>query len=148
MSDETGVVLVVEDSPDQAGSLGLLLSLRGHQVALAGDGEQALAYLRHHPPPSLIVLDLIMPGVDGWAFLRERRAEPRLAAVPVLVCSAAARGDGPPDGEELLADCDAALRKPIEAEALDEAVRSYAVAAPAPKFKPRYQAPAKRPRSK
>jgi len=133
MSDAPGAVLVVEDSPDEAGSIGLLLSLRGHQVALAGDGEQALAYLRTHPSPSLIVLDLIMPGLDGWAFLRRRRLNPRLAAVPVLVCSAAARGEGPDDAEELLADCAGALRKPFEPAALEQAVRALTErAGPAP----------------
>jgi cyclic di-GMP phosphodiesterase len=130
VSDQSNVVLVVEDSPEQAGSLGLLLSLRGHQVALAGDGEQALAYLRHHPLPSLIVLDLIMPGLDGWGFLRERRREPRLLQVPVLLCSAAARGEGPADAEELIATCAGALRKPFEPEVLDEKVRALAVTPP------------------
>jgi two-component system chemotaxis response regulator CheY len=124
MSDAPRAVLVVEDSPDQAGSLGHFLVLRGHHVALAGDGEQALTYLRTHPLPRLILLDLMLPVMDGWALLRERRADPRLAAVPVLVCSGVARGDGPADREELLSGCDGALRKPVEPDALDEAVRS------------------------
>jgi CheY-like chemotaxis protein len=130
MSETARTILVVEDSPDEAGSVALLLTLRGHRVALAGDGEQALAYLRHHPAPSLIVLDLMMPGMDGWAFLRERKRDPALAKVPVLLCSAAARGEGPADAEELLATCDGALRKPFEPEVLDDEVR--ALAAPPP----------------
>jgi len=52
-----------------------------------GDGAEALAYLRRAPAPSSIVLDLTMPGMDGWAFLEERNRDRALRSIPVIVLS-------------------------------------------------------------
>ncbi len=81
------VVLVVDDNADARNSLALLLRLLGVDVATAGDGREALDYLRAHEPPSLIVLDLRMPGMDGFQFRDAQRREPALSRIPVIVCS-------------------------------------------------------------
>src|SRR5262245_9392754 len=62
------VVLIVEDRPDTRKSLAMLLTASGFPAAEAADGQQALDYLRSHPPPGLILLDLAMPVMDGWEF--------------------------------------------------------------------------------
>jgi CheY-like chemotaxis protein len=68
----------------------MTLRLAGHAVDTAGDGADALERLRHGPPPCLIFLDLAMPVMDGFEFLRRRWEIPALAGVPVVVVSALA----------------------------------------------------------
>jgi len=79
------VVLIVDDNRDARASLAILLEFFSFSVATVGDGQEALAYLRDHPPPCLIVLDLRMPEMDGWQFLAARRSNPELSFIPVLV---------------------------------------------------------------
>ena len=80
-------VLVVDDCKDVRCSLALLLGIVGFRVAAASDGQEALDYLKTHPAPSVIVLDLRMPRMDGIRFRQEQVREPQLAAIPVIVSS-------------------------------------------------------------
>jgi CheY-like chemotaxis protein len=75
-------VLIVEDDVATRASLVLLLQAEGYAADSVSDGRQALSYLRSHPPPRLVVLDLLMPVMDGWQFLAKRQGDPHLAAVP------------------------------------------------------------------
>lgn len=81
-------VLVVDDDLDTRDALGARLARAGYGVATAGDGAQALEYLKRAARPSLILLDLAMPVMDGWQFLAERERDPELRAIPVVVISA------------------------------------------------------------
>jgi CheY-like chemotaxis protein len=81
-------VLVVEDDPDLRLSVVLLLRLSGIPAAEAADGGEALAYLRSRLPPCLILLDLVMHGVDGYAFRQAQLRDPNLMDIPVAVCTA------------------------------------------------------------
>jgi CheY-like chemotaxis protein len=82
-------VLIVEDDDDIRISLAESLALYGYEVALARDGQEALDRLRSGlPQPRLILLDLMMPGVDGWQFRAEQEKDPRLSEIPVVVLSA------------------------------------------------------------
>lgn len=84
-------VLVVEDEPELRDVLCHILT-DGPIVAVpARDGRQAIEWLRREPTPSVIVLDLMLPEIDGLGVLDWLRVEPRLAGVPVVVVSAAAR---------------------------------------------------------
>jgi CheY-like chemotaxis protein len=118
-------VLIVEDNLDLALTLAMYLELRGHEVAVARDGAEGLAFLRDRPLPSLIVLDLLMPVLDGWGLRREQLRDPRLAAVPVLVCSGAPGWRAPPDGDALLDGCVAVLHKPVEPEVVAGVARRF-----------------------
>ena len=80
-------VLVVDDDPDARARLHTTLSRHGWTVTEAGDGAEALAKVRH-APPHLIVLDLTMPVMDGFTFLRRLREMPGCADIPVVVLSA------------------------------------------------------------
>ena len=80
-------ILVVEDDPDLRDVIGLQLEHAGYAVVHKADGAEALAYLHHAAPPSLILLDLRMPVMDGWEFLTERDRDAALHAIPVLVLS-------------------------------------------------------------
>jgi CheY-like chemotaxis protein len=83
-----GPVLIVDDEPDVHMLLADLLQREGYDVAVASDGAAALTYLRETDVlPCLILLDLVMPNVDGWAFIEQRHADPRLAAIPVVLIS-------------------------------------------------------------
>jgi two-component system response regulator CpxR len=83
-------VLLVEDDPATRASLGLIFRLAGHAVDSAGDGAEALDRALRGPPPCLIFLDLTMPVMDGWEFLRRRQKSLALSAIPVVVVSALA----------------------------------------------------------
>jgi CheY-like chemotaxis protein len=80
-------VLVVDDDEDLREVLTEILGARGYFVETACDGAEALARLRAGPSPSIILLDLRMPGMSGWEFCREQRRDPALAEIPVLVLS-------------------------------------------------------------
>jgi CheY-like chemotaxis protein len=83
------LVLVVDDDPATCAGLASALEAEGYAVAQAADGSEALQALRAGLRPGLILLDLAMPGMDGWAFLRERERDAELASIPVIVVSAA-----------------------------------------------------------
>ncbi len=80
-------ILVVDDNPDLNFVLARLLRRLGHTVATADSGEAALGFM-NAALPSLVILDLMMPGMYGNEVLRRMRAEPRTAAVPVAVYTA------------------------------------------------------------
>src|ERR1700726_2954030 len=78
-------VLVVDDEADLRELVRINLSLDGHRVLLAADGDEALRVV-HDQPPDVIVLDVMMPRRDGWEVLGTIKAErPRQAQIPVLM---------------------------------------------------------------
>jgi len=81
-------VLVVEDDPQSAEALRALLSAQGMETVIAADGEQALAHLqRHADDVCLVLLDLMLPKMDGWEFRLRQTSDPRLVRVPVIAMS-------------------------------------------------------------
>jgi len=82
-------ILVVEDQADLREGLCYSLRKQGYYVTGVADGREALARLRGAGPrPDLILLDLVMPNVDGWHFRDEQKQDPKLASIPVVVMSA------------------------------------------------------------
>ena len=90
---EHAPVLVVEDEAIIREYIAFVLDDAGYDHAWAANGQEALAYLRSHPAPSLILLDLMMPIMDGWAFRAEQQRDPALAAIPVVMLTASTNGD-------------------------------------------------------
>lgn len=84
-------VLVIDDDLSTREVLSLLLTGAGFGVAMAGDGQAALEMLQRGERPGLILLDLMMPVLDGWQFRQEQLRDPRLADIPVIICSADGR---------------------------------------------------------
>ena len=82
-------LLVVEDDRELRESLRAALEDEGFTVAVAANGAEAMAKLEERPP-LLVLLDLMMPVVDGWEVLDRMRADPALDDVTVCVCSAVA----------------------------------------------------------
>lgn len=83
------VVLVVDDDVAIREMLARALDLEGFVAIEAGNGQEALARLRSKPRPGVILLDLRMPVMDGWAFRRAQLADRRLAPIPVVILSGA-----------------------------------------------------------
>lgn len=84
---EHGTILLVDDNPQILGILADLLSPLGHKIVCAAGGPLALE-LAAGAPPDLVLLDVMMPGMDGFAVCREIRADPFLAQVPVILVTA------------------------------------------------------------
>lgn len=82
-------ILVVEDNDDVREMMAVTLQLEGHQVSTAVNGRDALHQLHHGDKPCLILLDLMMPVMNGWEFSQELEHDPDLRDVPVVVVSAA-----------------------------------------------------------
>lgn len=82
-------LLVIDDEPFIGRIVRLEFEDRAYEVSIAPDGDAGLAFLRAHPDVDLVLLDVNMPGKSGLDVLAEIRDDPRLAAVPVIVLTAA-----------------------------------------------------------
>ncbi len=120
-----GTVLVIDDEYDVRLLCRLNLSQTGIEVRQAASGDDGLRSARESPP-DVVVLDLMMPGLDGFEVLRRLRADARTSQVPVLVLSAMTRDSDRAHCLELGAD--AFMTKPFEMDALAEAVQDLAQA--------------------
>lgn len=81
-------VLIVEDDLDIAENLKALLVLEGYETFISKDGREALEQLHNGCHPDLILLDLMMPVMDGFQFYQAQQSEPNLADIPVVVMTA------------------------------------------------------------
>jgi CheY-like chemotaxis protein len=85
-------ILVVDDDLDILEAVEMVLTGAGYRVLVARDGEEALRVLRSQPSlPSLVLLDLMMPGMNGWDFREQQAGDPALSQLPVAVMSGAGR---------------------------------------------------------
>jgi CheY-like chemotaxis protein len=112
-------VLIVEDDRDLREMMAQLLTLEGYETATVSNGREALDYLHHTRTPNVILLDLMMPVMDGWEFHRQLEADPAIAPVPVIVLSAL---------DQVRASnihAAAYLKKPLDFERLLDLVRTY-----------------------
>lgn len=114
-------ILVVDDDRGVREMLTQLLEEEGWRVTGISNGTDALNYLRNVPqPPRLILLDLMMPEMNGWQFRALQQSEPPLAAIPVVAISAAKDIH-----DETRLDAVAYLSKPIDFDALFDLVERY-----------------------
>jgi CheY-like chemotaxis protein len=112
-------VLIVEDDEDLRDMMAQMLTIEGFEAATAANGREALDYLHSAGKPNVILLDLMMPVMDGWEFRRLQKADPELAPVPVIVLSAV----DPPRAASV--DANAFLKKPLDFERLLQLVRDH-----------------------
>ena len=112
-------ILVVEDDPDNRRIVVKVLAVDGYTTLEAGDGESAIALARREHPDA-ILMDLAMPGVDGWEAARRLKADPETADIPIVALTAfALRGD---EDRAREAGCDAYLSKPCRPQAIRDVV--------------------------
>jgi CheY-like chemotaxis protein len=119
MTASSATVLVVDDDEDVLYLLQLILQGEGYCVQAARDGHEALAVLARVDPPGLVLLDLMMPGIDGLVVLQSIRQRPELRGTRVVVMS----GQTLAGAEALSRGADRVLSKPIE---MDELLRVVA----------------------
>lgn len=104
-------VLVVDDYQDTRELLSVVLASRGYQVFTAGDGEEAIR-VAHEARPSVIIMDLFMPGMDGFEATRQLKGHPDTVDTPVIAYTARS---GPLETRDLFARV---CRKPCSPELL------------------------------
>ncbi|MFL5078665.1 MAG: adenylate/guanylate cyclase domain-containing protein [Microvirga sp.] len=118
---ETPLILAVDDTPENLEILSVRLEANGYEVQTAADGEEGLARARELEP-DLILLDIMMPKLDGISVVRELKRDAKLKAIPVILVTAKA------DTRDIVAGLDAGgddyLTKPFEHAALLARVRS------------------------
>ena len=112
-------ILVVEDEESLLKLESILLSSKGYAVTGVGDGPGALASIRRSRP-DLVVLDVMLPGADGFEVCRAIKEDPLTAAIPVVMLTA--RKSGPDLERGRLAGADAYLTKPFKSAKLLELV--------------------------
>jgi CheY-like chemotaxis protein len=118
MTKPDNVILIVDDDEDVRDSLRLVLEGEGCAVETVTNGLEALRYLRSHGAPCLVLLDLMMPIMNGWDFLVEKDADPTIAQVAVVVVTAAGEAQ-----VRALAGNRQVLPKPLKVEDLLAAVK-------------------------
>jgi len=113
-------ILIADDHDDNRELLQILLAGAGYEVREARDGSECLAIAREHLP-DLIVMDLSMPGLDGWGVFRELKADQRTVEIPCMAVTAHADLDR---GAALKTGFNAYVSKPFSSEDLLETVAS------------------------
>lgn len=111
-------ILIVEDDEAIRECLKETLELEGYRIFAASNGRDALEMLHRIELPCLVLLDLMMPVMNGWEFLEAKRADVALAALPVVVVSAVA-------DKAMDTHVAGIVKKPIELDLLFKVVRQY-----------------------
>ena len=120
--EQTKRILVVDDHPDNIQLLRARLEARGYIVEEAADGEAALARVYTSPPPDLILLDVMMPKIDGLEVARRIKSDESLPFIPVIMQTALDSTESMVQGFE--AGTDDYIAKPVNFRELDARVRS------------------------
>jgi CheY-like chemotaxis protein len=110
-------VLLVEDEVELRELMKEALELSGYVVVAAADGQAALDAIARIDHICLVLLDLLMPGMNGWDFFEKMRARPELASVPVVVQTSAPT--------QAPAGATRVLRKPVQLDRLLSVVKEY-----------------------
>lgn len=120
----SGRILLVEDDRDILRNVQKLLLSEGYIVDTAENGAEALSFLQKATElPGIIILDLMMPVMDGFQFREEQKKLPNLAHIPVVIMTA----DGHVDEKRVRTSAAAALRKPADIDDILETVKRIAL---------------------
>ena len=115
-------ILIADDSPTAAALLQRMLAPLGHTILLVTDGEEAVHRIQHEHP-DLVILDIIMPKVNGFQLCRTIRSDPALKDLPIIVVTSMDRESDRYWGMKQGAD--EYLVKPVDATVLMDKVRHY-----------------------
>lgn len=111
-------ILIVDDDFDIREMMAQVLEDEGYRPVAVANGREALEYLRRSPDrPSLILLDLMMPVMNGWEFRNEQKKDPLLASIPVVVVSANCRDQS--------IDAAGLMKKPIQLRTLLSTIEHF-----------------------
>jgi CheY-like chemotaxis protein len=117
----SGEILVVDDNTKIRDVIKESLNFMGYSVSLASNGLEALHILEEEPKPHLILLDLMMPVMDGWEFRMRQQQDPQISQIPTVVITA----DGNSTLNAKLMGAERGISKPFEMEELLEVVAKY-----------------------
>lgn len=115
-------ILVVDDEPTIVRLMEFILARQGHEMLVAVNGEEALEKIRAHTP-DLVLLDIMMPRIDGYEVARLVRADPATASLPIIMLSAKAQEDDIRRGVDI--GVDEYITKPFSPEHLVHVVADY-----------------------
>ncbi|MGV3767621.1 MAG: response regulator [Chitinophagaceae bacterium] len=116
-------ILIVDDDARNIFALSAVLKAKKFHCLSAGGGKEALCLLKHDPNISVVLLDMMMPDIDGYELLKMIRAKDAVSRIPVIAVTAQAMVG---DREECLAaGADAYLSKPVDVDALLELLHHY-----------------------
>ena len=118
--DHQEVVLIVEDDAETAKALAEFLSLESFDSIIVENGEEAMAMLRTGRRPCVILLDIMMPGMDGWELRDAVLSDPGLSNIPIVVVTADTAAVGKAATLSL-----PIIRKPVDADQLLDEVRRF-----------------------
>ena len=113
------MILIVEDDAAIRTALQLALEIEGYSVRTAGNGQEALQLLARIDTPCLILLDLMMPIMNGWEFAQALRKDMVLAPIPVAIVTAYSEEASHFEGAQAL------IKKPVDLELLYHVVRKF-----------------------
>jgi twitching motility two-component system response regulator PilH len=114
-------ILIVDDSPTERHVIGSFLARQGYQVVTAVNGEEGVALARQIRP-DVILMDVVMPGVNGYQATRELAKDPQTQAIPVILCTSKNQETDRIWG--MRQGAHAYLAKPVDQRALIEKIRS------------------------
>ncbi len=115
-------ILVVDDEPMIVRLMEFILSRQGHEMLIAVNGEEALQKIRAHKP-DLVLLDIMMPRIDGYEVAQQLRADPETSRLPIIMLSAKAQEEDIRRGAEV--GVDAYVTKPFSPEHLVQVVTEH-----------------------
>ena len=115
-------ILVVDDEPTIVRLMEFILARQGHQMLAAVNGEEALEKIRAHKP-DLVLLDIMMPRIDGYEVAQQLRADPETASLPIIMLSAKAQTEDIRRGGEV--GVSAYVTKPFSPEHLVQVVTEH-----------------------
>ena len=115
-------ILVVDDEPTIVRLMEFILARQGHEMLVAVNGEEALEKIRAHAP-DLVLLDIMMPRIDGYEVARAVRADPATASLPIIMLSAKAQEEDIRRGVGI--GVDEYITKPFSPEHLVHVVAGY-----------------------
>lgn len=115
-------IMIVEDDRDIRRNVSRLLSSEGYAVEVAGDGQEALTLLQSTSEmPCVIILDLMMPIMDGFQFREQQAKLPSISQIPVIIMTA----DGHIDEKKIRTGANLALKKPTDIDTILNAVHQF-----------------------
>lgn len=115
-------ILVVDDEPTIVRLMEFILARQGHEMIVAVNGEEALQKIKAHQP-DLVLLDIMMPRIDGYEVAQRVRADPQTAALPIIMLSAKAQDEDVRKGVEV--GVDEYVTKPFTPDHLVQVVSEY-----------------------
>lgn len=115
-------ILVVDDEPELVSLIAAFLGDAGYEIITAGDGEKALEMVQTNLP-DLILMDIMLPKMDGWLVCQKLKADEKLKKIPTILLSGMLVADSTPD--KSVEKCDYLLAKPIEMQNLLQKVQEF-----------------------